>query len=103
MQFLTSEQEQRRRADFGYLPTRTALYQEAGLTGDNAVFAPVGQALENVAVRPSSATGRTYKYVSRYLSGEVHQVLSGDKAAPQALSSITDRIVEKGLGSLQRP
>ncbi|HET8905198.1 MAG TPA: ABC transporter substrate-binding protein, partial [Saccharospirillum sp.] len=103
VQFLTSEQEQRRRAEFGYLPTRTALYQETGLTGDNAVFAPVGKALENAAVRPSSATGRTYKYVSRYLSGEVHQVLSGDRSAPQALSSITDRIVEKGLGSLQRP
>lgn len=103
VQFLTSEPEQRRRAEFGYLPTRTALYQETGLTGDNAVFAPVGQALENVAVRPSSATGRTYKYVSRYLSGEVHQVLSGDKEASQALSSITDRIVERGLGSLQRP
>ncbi|WP_028672644.1 ABC transporter substrate-binding protein [Saccharospirillum impatiens] len=103
VRFLTSEGEQRRRAEFGYLPTRTALYQEAELTRDNAVFAPVGQALENVAVRPSSATGRTYKYVSRYLSGEVHEVLRGNKAAPEALASITDRIVERGLGELQRP
>lgn len=67
------------------------------------MFKPVGQALENVAVRPSSATGRTYKYVSRYLSGEIHEVLRGTKSTTDALASITDRIVERGLGDLQRP
>lgn len=103
VRFLTSEPEQRRRTEYGYLPTRTALYQEPELTRDNAVFAPVGKALQNVAVRPSSATGRTYKYVSRYLSGEIHEVLRGSKTTTEALASITDRIVERGLGDLQRP
>ncbi len=103
VRFLTSESEQRRRAEFGYLPTRSALYDEPELTQNNAVFEPVGQALENVAVRPSSATGRTYKYVSRYVSGEIHEVLRGTKSTTDALASITDRIVERGLGDLQRP
>lgn len=100
VQFLTSEAEQRRRAEHGYLPTRSALYEDTRLTSQNAVFEPVGQALANVALRPSSSTGRLYKYVSRYLSEETHDVLSGEQSAEAATESITRRIIEKSLGAL---
>lgn len=98
VRFLTSEAEQRRRAGHGYLPTRSALYEDTSLTSQNAVFEPVGQALTNVALRPSSSTGRIYKYVSRYLSEETHDVLAGEKTAEAAVESISLRIVEKSLG-----
>ncbi len=98
VRFLTSEAEQRRRADYSYLPTRTVLYSDIGLTASNALFAPVGKSLTNVALRPSSATGRIYKYVSRYLSQETHAVLAGEKPAEEAVQSIAQRIVEKSLG-----
>ncbi|MCH8532731.1 MAG: ABC transporter substrate-binding protein [Saccharospirillum sp.] len=98
IRFLTSEAEQRRRTEHGYLPTRSALYEDPSVTGQNPLFEPVGRALENVALRPSSATDRLYKHVSRYLSQETHDVLAGRKTAEAAVESITQRIVDKSLG-----
>lgn len=98
IRFLTGESEQRRRAEHGYLPTRSDLYEDPGLSDQNPLFEPVGRALENVALRPSSATDRRYKHVSRYLSQETHEVLAGRKNAEEAVESITRRIVEKSLG-----
>lgn len=100
---LTGADEQRLRAEFGYLPTRSVLYRESDITSQNAVFAPVGEALSNVALRPSSATSRTYKYVSRYLSQETHRVLAGELPGEAAVESIAQRIEQKSLGSLTLP
>lgn len=98
VRFLTSEAEQRRRTQHGYLPTRAALYDDPSVVSQNPLFEPVGRALENVALRPSSATDRLYKHVSRYLSQETHDVLAGLKTPEAAVESITQRIVDKSLG-----
>ena len=47
-----------------------------------------------IVVRPSAATGRTYKQVSRAYIDAVHSVLTGQRRAPEAAAELEKQLIE---------
>jgi trehalose/maltose transport system substrate-binding protein len=78
VKFLTSREEQKRRALAGsFNPTVPALYEDAEIVRDAPFIARLRPIVETAVARPSAATKGAYNEVSARFFDAVHQVLSG--------------------------
>ncbi|SDJ54337.1 ABC transporter substrate-binding protein [Billgrantia gudaonensis] len=84
--FLTSEQEQKRRAIEGsYNPTLETLYEDEEVLEAVPFFGALYATFANAVARPSAVTGDSYGRVSNAFFDTTHSVLSGDMSASDAL------------------
>ncbi len=96
--YLTSEEEQKRRAIAGsFPPTRPALYQDSEVLAAQPHFVSLEKALADAVPRPSVATGQHYPEVSEAIWESIHAVLTGKVEAVDALAGL-----EKRLGRMSR-
>ncbi len=87
--FLTSPEEQKRRAIVGaYNPTIPALYKDPEVLAAVPFMADLRPIIEDAIARPSRATGTSYNRVSAAFWGAVHKVLAGQAEAGPALASL---------------
>jgi trehalose/maltose transport system substrate-binding protein len=79
VKYLTSEQEQKRRAIVGgYNPTYKALYQDKEVLAANPLFGSLYDTFVNAVARPSRVTGIKYNPVSNAFWNAVHSTLAGE-------------------------
>jgi trehalose/maltose transport system substrate-binding protein len=98
VRFLTSAEEQKRRAiKGGFNPTLAPLYDDAEVLAANPFFGELREVLTAAVARPSDATGLRYNQVSAAFYNAVHTVLSGEMRADAALARL-----ERTLTRLRR-
>ncbi len=91
--YLTSSQEQRRRAiEASFNPTRKDLYEDPEVIKANPFFLTLREVFTNAVPRPSHITGVRYNRVSTAFWNAVHAVLSGDADAGSALKTLSRRL-----------
>ena len=76
VRYLTSKEQQRKRAEFSYLPTFKSLYQDTLVLRFNPFFNQVFQSLENAVARPSAAFGKTYPRASTEIFNMINTIIS---------------------------
>jgi trehalose/maltose transport system substrate-binding protein len=87
VRFLTGKEEQRRRAIVGaFSPTIPALYQDQEVMRTQP--AALGASLAQATARPSTVTGARYNEVSIAFHTAVHNVLTGQSSAAEALRAL---------------
>nr|WP_298411942.1 ABC transporter substrate-binding protein [uncultured Halomonas sp.] len=87
--YLTSEEEQKRRAiESSYNPTITALYEDEEVLTAVPFFSTLYETFANAVARPSSSTGDNYGRVSNAFFNTAHGVLSGDRNSAEALAQL---------------
>jgi trehalose/maltose transport system substrate-binding protein len=87
--FLTSPEEQKRRAVVGgFAPTLPALYQDAEVLKANPHFKDLYTTFTNAVARPSAPTGERYNQVSSEFYSAVHRTLSGQEKADASLANL---------------
>lgn len=87
--FLTSRQEQKRRAiQAAYNPTRPALYEDSDVLEAVPFFGTLYTTFQNAVARPSSATGDKYGRVTNAFFNAVHRVLSGNQTGVEAVTQL---------------
>jgi trehalose/maltose transport system substrate-binding protein len=94
VRYMTSPEVQAQRAIRGsYLPTIPTLYADPEVLAANPFYADLQSVFVNGAVaRPSTITGENYLAVSRAYFGAIHQVLTGDMAAADALEQLDQQL-----------
>jgi trehalose/maltose transport system substrate-binding protein len=93
VRYLTSAQEQKRRAIAASLnPTIPALYADPDVLAAAPFFADLQDIMRQAVARPSSVTGSRYNQVSNAFWSAVHQVLSGKQPAAQSLAALERRL-----------
>jgi trehalose/maltose transport system substrate-binding protein len=93
VRYLTSAQEQRRRAIRGsFNPTIPVLYQDPEILDTAPFFADLEAIMRTAVARPSAATGGKYNQVSHAFWSAVHQVLSGKRTAAGSLTALQRRL-----------
>ena len=98
VKYLTSEEEQKRRAIKGsYNPTIGSLYQDADVLEATPFFGELYDTFVNAVARPSKVTGEKYNQVSSEFFNAAHDVLSGKSPAADRLAAL-----EKKLDRLSR-
>lgn len=89
VRFLTSAEEQKRRAiDGSYNPTITALYQDADVLKANPFFGKLFDSFANAVARPSGVVGPQYNRVSNAFWRATHDVLSGNSQPSERLGDL---------------
>ena len=89
VKYLTSQQEQKRRAiEGGYNPTYKVLYQDPEILATNPFFATLYKTFINAVARPSKITGTKYNQVSNEFWNTVHDTLSGEGNAQTNLARL---------------
>lgn len=89
VRFLTSREEQKRRAIEGaYNPTIAELYEDEDVLAANPFFGELYDTFVNAVARPSRATGESYNRVSNEFWNAAHDVLSGRTEAAAALEQL---------------
>ncbi len=95
VRYLTSAQEQKRRAIEGsFNPTRPSLYKDPELLRANPFYQGFLEILQSSVARPSTVTGRRYNQVSSEFVRAVHRTLSGQGSAADNIAALA--------GSLER-
>jgi len=75
-------------------PTLPELFELPEVLDPNPRFALVSQAFQTGFVsRPSSVTGKKYENVAKVYIQAIHSVLTGEKSAPEAASSLEKQLV----------
>jgi trehalose/maltose transport system substrate-binding protein len=75
-------------------PTRPELYELPEVLGPNPRFALLSQAFRTgIVSRPSNITGKKYGEVSNAYMQAVHSVLTGERTAPEAATSLEKELV----------
>jgi trehalose/maltose transport system substrate-binding protein len=89
VKFLTSAEEQKRRAiTGGFTPTLPALYEDSGVLEANPHFKELYTTFTNAVARPSAPTGERYNQVSSEFFSAVHRTLSGQEKADASLANL---------------
>jgi len=89
VRFLTSYQEQKRRAIAGgFAPTITDLYQDREVLAANPFLGELYDTFTNAVARPSRVTGVRFNQVSAEFWNAVHNTLSGQNDAKSNLASL---------------
>ncbi|WP_404377409.1 ABC transporter substrate-binding protein [Vreelandella aquamarina] len=92
--FLTSEEEQKRRAiQASYNPTIAALYQDQEVLDAVPFFGTLYDTFTNAVARPSAPTGDAYGRVSNAFFSTSHDVLSGTKDGAQAVADLEGELL----------
>ena len=98
VRYLTSEQEQKRRAIVAaYNPTIESLYADADVLKAVPFVGSLDESLINAVARPSKIAGAKYNQMSAEFFNAVHEVLSGRNTAEASLAAL-----EKKLDRLSR-
>lgn len=98
VRYLTSAQEQKRRALKGsFNPTRKSLYGDAELLAALPFLKDFAAVLESAVARPSTVTGAKYSRVASEYVRAVHNTLAGKGTAEENLAGL-----EKQLDRLSR-
>lgn len=91
--FLTSEEEQKRRAIEGsYNPTIASLYEDEEVLEAAPFFGELYDTFTNAVARPSKTTGEKYNEVSNAFYNAVHSVLSGNAEAQGAVDDLEGQL-----------
>ena len=97
VRFLTSYQEQKRRAIEGsYNPTIPDLYKDEEVLAAVPFFGELFETFKNGVPRPSSVTGDKYNRVSNALFNTAHEVLNGKAEPEEALSELDGKLKRLG-------
>lgn len=84
VQFLTSEEEQKRRVIRGsYPPTRRALYEDSDVLAAAPFLEGFDEVLEGLVARPGAIAGKKYDQVSEAYWTAVHDILMGAEPGPR--------------------
>ncbi|WP_026379477.1 ABC transporter substrate-binding protein [Afifella pfennigii] len=98
--FLTSQEEQKRRAIEGsFNPTLPALYDDDEILASASFIGELSDVFANAVARPAAATGQDYSRVSNAFFNAVHGILSGEQepgAGLQSLERELTRIKRRG-------
>ncbi|MCE8051747.1 ABC transporter substrate-binding protein [Halomonas daqingensis] len=98
--YLTAEAQQKAHAiRFGMNPTRVTLYQDKEVLEVQPFIGELYDTLVSGVPRPANVTGEHYTRVSNAFFNRVHDVLSGDLTAEQALGQLErelNRISRRG-------
>jgi trehalose/maltose transport system substrate-binding protein len=93
VRYLTSPTEQKRRAIEGaYNPTIPALYQDTDVLEAAPFMGDLFETFTHAVARPARVTGAKYNQVSAEFFNAVHQVLSGQAQAAEALPALADKL-----------
>ncbi len=76
VRYLTSKEQQRKRAQYSYLPAFKSLYQDTMILRFNPFFIQVYASLEKAVARPSAAFGKTYPRASSEIFNMVNTIIS---------------------------
>lgn len=100
VQYLTSAQEQKRRAiQASYNPTIASLYKDPQVLKAVPFFGSLYEVFTNAVARPATVTGGKYNEVSNAFSTSVYNVLTGKSAPDAALKSLESQLARiKGRG-----
>ncbi len=102
VQYLTSEKVELERAmpPYSFLPTRPAVYRDPALAGSsNAFIVKLLPVFENAIARPSTVTKDKYNQVSSAFWTAVHNVLTGQQSASDAMKALQGQLESiKGSG-----
>ncbi len=99
VKYLTSQEEQKRRAIVGaFNPTIPALYEDAEVIRANPFFKDLYGTFENAVARPSTVTGERYNQVSSEFWNTVNRVLAGQQQAEPALAQLDRTLDRLGRG-----
>ncbi|EPC01111.1 ABC transporter substrate-binding protein [Litchfieldella anticariensis FP35 = DSM 16096] len=91
--FLTSEEEQKRRAiEASYNPTLESLYQDQEVLEAVPFFGTLYDTFTNAVARPSAPTGDNYGRVSNSFFNAVHNVLSGNQSGAEAVAALNSEL-----------
>jgi len=97
--YLTSEQEQKRRAIVGsYNPTIESLYEDEEVLEASPFFGDLYDTFVNAVARPSGVTGAKYNEVSNAFWNAVHATLSGDGDAATNLAELESELIRMSRG-----
>lgn len=97
--YLTSEEEQKRRAiKASYNPTIESLYKDPEVLAANPFFGDLYDTFVHAVPRPSTATGNKYNQVSNDFWNAVHQVLSGKTDAKSSLADLESSLNRMSRG-----
>ncbi|PMR78663.1 ABC transporter substrate-binding protein [Halomonas urumqiensis] len=95
--FMTAHDQQKAHAiRFGMNPTREALYQDEEVLEAQPFIGELYTTLVGGVPRPASVTGEHYPRVSNAFFNRVHQVLSGNAEASQALEQLEGELRRLG-------
>ncbi len=93
VKYLTSEQEQKRRAiQGGYNPTYPALYKDKDVLAANPYYGALYHTLVHAVARPSRVTGTRYNQVSSEFWNAVHSTLAHEGDARTNLSELARQL-----------
>lgn len=91
--YLTSAQEQKRRAIVGgYNPTIAQLYFDMEVLAANPFFGSLPEVFSNTYSRPSAITGKVYSQVSKEFWSSVHNTIAGQSGATDSLKALEGRL-----------
>ena len=97
VRYLTSAQEQKRRALEGsFNPTLRSLYTDSELVAANPFYEDFLPIVDSAVARPSTVTGRRYNQVSSAFVRAVHGALSGHGEASASLVSLNKELERLG-------
>ncbi|WP_119301251.1 ABC transporter substrate-binding protein [Dongia deserti] len=99
VRYLTSAQEQKRRALEGsFNPTLRSLYSDTELLTANPFYEDFLPIVESAVPRPSTVTGRRYNQVSSAFVRTVHGTLSGQRTASAVLVDLNKELERLSRG-----
>ncbi|MGP1396452.1 MAG: ABC transporter substrate-binding protein [Inquilinaceae bacterium] len=99
VRFLTSAEEQKRRAIVGaYNPTIADLYQDPEILAAAPFFGDLYETFTNAVARPSGVTGEKYNEVSSAFWNAVHATLSGNGDAATNLAQLESDLTRLSRG-----
>jgi trehalose/maltose transport system substrate-binding protein len=99
VRYLTSAQEQKRRAQQGsFNPTLRSLYADKELLAANPFYKDFLPIVDSAIARPSTVTGRRYNQVSSAFVRTVHGALSGQGQASASLVDLSKELERLGRG-----
>jgi trehalose/maltose transport system substrate-binding protein len=99
VQYLTSAEEQKRRALEGsFNPTLRSLYTDSELLAANPFYSDFLPIVDSAVARPSTVTGRRYNQVSSAFVRTVHGTLSGRGMASASLVDLNKELERLGRG-----
>lgn len=97
VRFITSSYGQKQEAlGASRLPTRIALYEDADIAGAFPFIPTMRDTLDSAVARPSKAVGGDYNEVSTYYYQAVHEILTGQRPADEAMANL-DALLRKVL------
>ncbi|WNG33763.1 ABC transporter substrate-binding protein [Archangium violaceum] len=93
VKYLTSAEEQKRRAILGsFNPTIMSLYKDEEVLKANPFFGTLLDTFTNAVARPAKVTGSKYSRVSSEFRNAVHAVLSGTGKPEQKLKELSQKL-----------